>query len=891
MSGWLKMTRKHLWSAGRDNETVGTVSAAASATFLQVAIAILLFGAVVSLIALRIVAPEQTARLSAPLMVCGVALAGQYFLSRGSIQVCSHVLAFGVWMAVTGTAFFTDGVRAAVVITYPVIILMVAWMIGAPATLLITALTVAATVVFVVAESHDVLPKSLPSSPTMHGGDQIVVYLLSAVLAVILMRAYQSRMKELRKVGSDLAQRADALQASKAELQRAQAVAKVGSWSCDIATGTMRLSAESCRIFGLPEGTTATPQSYLARVHAEDRGAVERLWQAACKGDAFDCEHRIMVGNEVRWIRQKAELELASDGTALRISGITQDITQRKNAETQLRIAATAFESHEGMMITSAQEVILRVNHAFTEITGYAAHEVVGQSPRLLNSGRHNATFYASMWSSIASTGSWQGEIWNRRKDGEVYPEWLTITAVRDGAALVTHYVAIFSDITARKTAENEIQNLAFFDPLTRLPNRRLLMDRLKQALVASYRHQRQGALLFVDLDDFRTLNDTLGYPKGDLLLQQVARNLLSCVHEGDTVARLGGDEFLVMLEDLSDNPMQAATEAESVAEKILVKLNLTYELDNDKYHSTCSIGIAMFGERKENVEEPVKRAELALYQANSAGRNTLRFYDPKMQAEVTARAALEMDMREALVRREFLLYYQVQVAGERKITGVEALLRWRHPVRGMVAPDEFIALAESTGLILPLGQWVLEAACDQLVQWAKRPELADLTLAVNVSARQFHQRDFADQVLAVLERTRINPGRLKIELTESVLISNVEDVIAKMNALKAVGVGFALDDFGTGFSSLSYLKRLPLDQLKIDQGFVKNILLDPNDAAIAKMVVALADSLGLLVIAEGVETEAQRKLLSGLGCHAYQGYLFGRALPLAEFEELVSRG
>jgi EAL domain-containing protein (putative c-di-GMP-specific phosphodiesterase class I) len=261
------------------------------------------------------------------------------------------------------------------------------------------------------------------------------------------------------------------------------------------------------------------------------------------------------------------------------------------------------------------------------------------------------------------------------------------------------------------------------------------------------------------------------------------------------------------------------------------------------------------------------------------------------MQADVTARAALEMDMREALVRREFLLYYQPQVAGERKITGVEALLRWRHPVRGMVAPGEFIALAESTGLILPLGQWVLEAACDQLVQWAKRPELADLTLAVNVSARQFHQRNFVDQVLAVLERTSINPGRLKIELTESVLISNVEDVIAKMNALKAVGVGFALDDFGTGFSSLSYLKRLPLDQLKIDQGFVKNILLDPNDAAIAKMVVALADSLGLLVIAEGVETEAQRELLSGLGCHAYQGYLFGRALPLAEFEELVSRG
>jgi EAL domain-containing protein (putative c-di-GMP-specific phosphodiesterase class I) len=288
-----------------------------------------------------------------------------------------------------------------------------------------------------------------------------------------------------------------------------------------------------------------------------------------------------------------------------------------------------------------------------------------------------------------------------------------------------------------------------------------------------------------------------------------------------------------------------------------------------------------------ESVEEPVKRADLAMHQAKAAGGNTLRFYDPQMQAEVTARATLEMDVREALEKHEFLLYYQAQVTAERQLTGVEALLRWRHPLRGMVSPDQFIALAEKTGLILPLGHWVLETACAQLVQWSQRPALAHLTLAVNVSARQFHQRDFVDQVLAVLERTGANPGRLKIELTESLLISNVEDVIVKMNILKAAGVGFSLDDFGTGFSSLSYLKRLPLDQLKIDQGFIKNILRDPNDAAIAKMVVALADSMGLVVIAEGVETEAQRDFLAGLGCRAYQGYLFSRPLPLVEFEAL----
>jgi diguanylate cyclase (GGDEF)-like protein/PAS domain S-box-containing protein len=876
-------------SASLGGDAGEAISSAASSTFLKIAIAILLAGSAASLLALHVVAPDQTARAMAPVVVSCIAMMGWHFLRRGWIQASRNVLAFGPWSAVTVAAIFTDGVRAPVVIAYPVIILMVAWMISARATLVVTGLTVAATVGLVVAEAMGVLPKSLPSSPIMHGGDQIVIYLLSAAMAVFLVRAYQSRLRELHQAGARLSEHAHDLEASKAELQRAQAVAKVGNWIYEIATDTLRLSAETCRILGLPDGTTGNYERYLAQVHAQDRDAVERIWQRACDGEVFDCEHRIVMGDALRWVRQKAEPEFAPDGSVLRVVGITQDISDRKNAETQLRIAATAFESHEGMAITDAQKVILQVNQAFTEITGYGAQEVVGQSPHMLNSGRHDAAFYAMMWSAIALTGSWQGEIWNRRKNGEVYPEWLTITAVKDEAAQVTHYVAIFSDITARKTAESKIQSLAFFDPLTRLPNRRLLIDRLKQAQVANLRYQRQGALLFVDLDDFKTLNDTLGHAKGDLLLQQVARSLLTCVREGDTVARLGGDEFVVMLEDLSDNALEAATQAESVGEKLLIKLNQMYQLATDKYHSTSSIGVTLFGDSKDNesVEEPVKRAELAMYQAKAAGRNTLRFYDPQMQAEVTARATLEMDVREALEKHEFLLYYQAQVTAERQLTGVEALLRWQHPKRGLVSPDQFITLAEKTGLILPLGHWVLETACTQLVQWAQHPALADLTLAVNVSARQFHQRDFVDQVLAVLERTGANPGRLKIELTESLLISNVEDVIVKMNSLKAAGVGFSLDDFGTGFSSLSYLKRLPLDQLKIDQGFVKNILWDTNDAAIAKMVVALADSLGLVVIAEGVETEAQRHFLADLGCSTYQGYLFGRPLPLAEFEAL----
>jgi len=564
------------------------------------------------------------------------------------------------------------------------------------------------------------------------------------------------------------------------------------------------------------------------------------------------------------------------------------DISQRMQTEEALRIAATAFEVQEGMTITDSAKVILRVNKAFTEITGYSAEEAVGKTPSLLRSGHHAAAFYAAMWESIERTGTWQGEIWNRRKTGEVYPEWLIVTAVKNDAGLTTHYVGTFTDVTSRKKAEDEITNLAFYDPLTGLPNRRLLIDRLKQALASSTRSLRHGALLFLDLDNFKTLNDTRGHDIGDLLLQQVAQRLSTCVREGDTVARLGGDEFVVMLEDLNENVLEAATQTEIVGEKILAALNHIYHLHNYAHHSTPSIGITLFADHQGTIDDLLKRADLAMYQSKAAGRNTLRFFDPAMQAVVTTRAALEADLREAVQKGQFVLYYQAQMDGVGRLTGVEVLLRWQHPLRGMVSPLEFISLAEDTGLILPLGHWVLETACAQLTAWAVRPEMAHLTVAVNVSARQFHHPDFVDQVLAVLDTTGANPQRLKLELTESLMVDDVEDVIAKMTALKAKGVSFSLDDFGTGYSSLSYLKRLPLDQLKIDQGFVRDILTDTNDSSIAKMVIALAESMGLAVIAEGVEIEAQKDFLASHGCHAYQGYLFSRPLPLGAFEAFV---
>jgi diguanylate cyclase (GGDEF)-like protein/PAS domain S-box-containing protein len=687
---------------------------------------------------------------------------------------------------------------------------------------------------------------------------------------------------------------------------------------------------------------------------------------------------------------------------------------EKRAAEADLRIAATAFDSQAGVVVTDAKGVILRVNHAFTELTGYTPEETAGQTTRLLKSNRHDDDFYRVLWKTIQATGRWQGEIWDRHKRGDLFPAWLTITAVRNDERVVTHYVAtyfditerkqqeeeirkllteneaildnamigivyikhrrvvtcnrrleeifqydpgeligesserfyesrdvfehigkvayqvvaegksftaelplrhkdgsvfwgalsgraidpmhpqegsiwIYSDITERKEAEDKINELAFYDQLTGLPNRTLLLDRLKQAMNASSRSGSFGALLLVDLDHFKTVNDTHGHDMGDLLLKEVAQRLTTCVRAGDTAARLGGDEFVVMLVNLSTSGSDAANQTETVGKKILAILNQPYQLRNIPWHSTPSIGVILFNGEQNEIESLLKQADLAMYKSKEAGRNALHFFDPEMEVVVMKRALLEKDLREAIAGNQFLLHYQAQAAGG-KLTGAEVLVRWQHPQRGMVSPVEFIPLAEETGLILPLGHWVLETACNQLAEWATQHDMAHLTVAVNVSARQFRHPDFVDQVLAVLKESGAEPQRLKLELTESLLVANVEEVIAKMYALKGQGVGFSLDDFGTGYSSLAYLKRLPLDQLKIDQSFVRDVLTDPNDAAIAKTIVALAQSLGLGVIAEGVEVEAQRDFLASFGCHAYQGYWFSRPLPVNDFERFARR-
>ncbi|MGB4342083.1 MAG: EAL domain-containing protein [Moraxellaceae bacterium] len=600
---------------------------------------------------------------------------------------------------------------------------------------------------------------------------------------------------------------------------------------------------------------------------------------------------------EVRWYSISGDPRFDETGRFAGYHGTGRNISPRK----QLELALTSRDARMRNLVQAIPDLVwlkdsegvyLNCNQMFGRFFGAQEADIIGKTDYDFVDKELADFFRAHDRNAMAAGKPSVNEEWLTFADDGHRGLFETIkTPMLDEEGTLIGVLGIARDITARKAAEDQIQSLAFSDPLTGLPNRRLLIDRLKHALAATTRHQRQGALLLIDLDDFKTLNDTLGHDQGDLLLQQVASRLLACVRQSDTVARLGGDEFIILLEDLSQDDQEVATQAKAFGEKVLAALNQPYQLDGSSHHSTASIGITLFdGSHLENTEEPLKQAELAMYQAKAAGRNTLRFFDPQMQAVVSARAVLETGLREAMVQHQFLVYYQAQVNGEHQITGVEALVRWHDPRRGMVSPAEFIPLAEETGLILPLGQWVLDTACTQLARWASQATMAHLTVAVNVSARQFHQIDFVDLVLDTLKRTGANPRQLKLELTESMLASDIEGVIAKMSALKRRGVGFSLDDFGTGYSSLAYLKRLPLDQLKIDQSFVRDILLDPNDAAIAKMVIALADSMGLAAIAEGVETQAQRDFLASLGCRAYQGYLFSRPLPLDEFEAFAKR-
>lgn len=572
-------------------------------------------------------------------------------------------------------------------------------------------------------------------------------------------------------------------------------------------------------------------------------------------------------------------------------SRLDQALKAQSLLDAELRIAATAFESQEGILVLDSAHNILRVNRAFSRITGYPAELVIGKDPRELKLDMQRITDYAEMWDAVDADGAWEGETLIQAIDGRLFPVHLAISAVTDQDGKLKNYVASFIDISLLKAAAEEIERLAFYDALTGLPNRRLLQDRLKHALAISARSGRPGALLFIDLDNFKMLNDTLGHDMGDLLLQQVARRLSACVREGDTVARLGGDEFVVMLTELGEEKHDALAQTEIVANKILATLTSPYLLKEHEYRNSPSVGAVLFRDHEFDIEALLKQADIAMYQAKKAGKNTVRFFDPQMQANINARMKLEADLHRALAENRFLLHYQPQVGKNRVVFGAEVLIRCLHPESGLIPPKDFIALAEEIGLISQIGQWVLETACRQLKQWEADPKTRHLQLAVNVSPRQFRQADFVDSVVQILREIAIEPSRLKLELTESLVLDDIEDTIVKMHALRGFGVHFSMDDFGTGNSSLSNLRKLPIAQLKIDQSFVRDILDDPDDTVIVQTIIAMAKNLGMEVIAEGVETGAQRAFLEQHGCDAFQGYLFGKPMPIADFEALLRGG
>jgi len=568
---------------------------------------------------------------------------------------------------------------------------------------------------------------------------------------------------------------------------------------------------------------------------------------------------------------------------------MTRHISQQRKTENQLRVAAAAFETHDAIMIMDMDANIMRVNHAFEQMTGYTEAEVIGKNQRILKSGHHDDAFFEDMWKELLSRGVWKGEVWDRSKSGDIYPQQTSITAVKNEHGEYIQFVAVFTNIAERKKAENEIFNLAFYDALTGLPNRRLLHDRLDVALSLSGRNKQYGALLFIDLDNFKILNDTLGHEYGDQLLIEVANRLKFSIRASDTVARLGGDEFVVLLESISANPEETSQKVAQIAEKIRAILAEPYRINENIRHSSASIGVCLFLDHTVLVDELFKRADMAMYQAKSSGRNKVRFYDPQMQEVMESRAAIESGLRMALSEGQLRLHYQIQLDQNKSPIGAEALVRWKHPQRGLVFPAEFIPIAEEGSLILEVGHWVLDTACKQIAKWSKVKQTSHLVLAVNISAKQFMQPDFVKQIASIIQKHKIDASRLKLELTESVVLDDLKTVIAKMNALREIGVTLSLDDFGTGYSSLSYLKQLPLDQIKIDQSFVRDMTTDASDAMMVKNIIDMAHNFGLNVIAEGVETESQLSKLKEDGCKSYQGYLFSKPVPIEEFELLIS--
>jgi len=724
------------------------------------------------------------------------------------------------------------------------------------------------------------------------GGASILIFGFTAATATLdsmlelrAVKIARERTRELALSHERLKESEAAARAAREELEMVIEGSPLAIYTRDVDGVVTSWNPAAERIFGWPADEAIG--HLLRTLPPGEEVFSERLRQRVLGGEQF-------VHEDVRRVRRDGgSIYISTTLAPLKGPGgevhgyvtIAADITQRKRTEESLRLAARVFDSsNDGIVITLPDATIVAVNEAFTRITGYGAEEAIGRDPRLLQSGWQTDEFYEAMRESLATTGQWRGEIWDRRKDGELYAQWTSISTVRDDEGRVTHYVAVLSDVTARKVAEERLDHLATHDPLTDLANRTLFHERARQALARAARSGDIVAVFFLDLDNFKVINDTLGHFVGDRLLQETARRLAAELRGADTVARQGGDEFTVLLEGLA-----SPDEAAAVARKLLETLAKPFQVEGHEVFVTASLGINLYPNDAGNLDDLLRNADVAMYHAKEQGRNSFRFYSSRLDAGARERLSLETGLRRAVERGELELHFQPQVdLLTDRITGAEALLRWHHPERGMITPGSFVPIAEASGTIVPIGEWVLQEACRRGKAW-QMAGMGPLCVAVNVSARQFQDPRFPAMVRTALDQARLDPRFLELELTESLLMHSIDEAARTLASLRALGVKLAIDDFGTGHSSLNYLKRFPVHKLKVDQSFVQGLHQDQEDAAIARAIISLGHGLNLRVNAEGVETAQQLAYVRAENCDEVQGFLIGRPMRAADFERFLS--
>lgn len=680
-----------------------------------------------------------------------------------------------------------------------------------------------------------------------------------------------------------------ALVASEVRFKTLTSLSPVGTFFTDAAGICSYVNQAWATITGIDEQNWQG-KTWTNAIYDSDREKIISDWATTVlKHGNYEVECRIQrPDGDVCWILCRAtSVQDYADNTTMYI-GTAIDITERKKNEHELKLLATSFEAYEPIIITDSQARILRVNDAFTRTSGFREDEILGKNPHMFSAGQTDKVFYDEMWSQLTTYGNWSGEMLNATKSGELHQDWVTITALRDDNDRITNYIGHFQDITERKKAEEQIRKLAFYDPLTNLPNRRLFLERLDQELQIARNEKKFSALLFLDLDHFKNLNDSLGHPMGDALLMEVSKRLQETRTEGEIIARIGGDEFVILLPDLASSTEQLSSVAAHRAEQASNTITQPYYIHGHEYHITVSIGIALFPETGQQTADILKRADTAMYRAKQAGRNTVCFFEQEMQTAADRRLMLEKDLRHAISHDELFLVYQPMVNGEDNVISAEVLLRWEHNKLGMIPPADFIHIAEDTGMIFDISEWILNQVCLQLREWMDDGCANHLhSIAINLSPKQFSQSGFEHTALSIVNQYGIEPDRIEFEITEGLIINNIENSVSKMESMKKHGFRFSIDDFGTGYSSLAYLKQLPINRLKIDQSFVNDITEDSNEATIVETIISMAHHLGLEVVAEGVENQMQHDFLMQHSCDIYQGYYFSKPVHPEEFIQI----